>query len=147
VDESRQPRYESEGECFISLNKLMTLEYSLSKDAVSHIQYLNRNILLSQKVLLHGKEQGIAHIQFRFAVQAHQKQMQACVRTEDGVLTSSPVFLKDNSQKLHECEEIAALKKLHNQIQKEFISLDQECSRRNSFITKKEIVLRIYSLL
>jgi hypothetical protein len=91
----------------------MTLDYTITKDPVTNINYINRKVLLSQKVWLHGKEIGTTNIQFKFLLQAHQKQMQACVRTEDGILTSTPVFSKDNSQKLRECEEIVALKKLH----------------------------------
>lgn len=82
----------------------MTLDYTITKDPVTNINYINRNVRLNQKVWLHGKELGLANIQFRFSLQAHQKQMQACVRTEEGILTSTPVFSGDNSKKLRECE-------------------------------------------
>jgi len=59
----------------------MTLDYTISKDQTNNINYINRKVFLTQKLWLHGKERGIANIEFNFALQAHQKQMQACVRT------------------------------------------------------------------
>lgn len=49
-------------------------------------------------------------------MQSHLKQMQACVRTEDGILTSSPLFSQDNTT--HDSEEIVALGKLNSEVQK-----------------------------
>jgi len=82
----------------------MTLDYTITKDPVTNINYINRKVLLNQKIWLHGKEVGLANVKFNYSLQAHQKQMQACVRTEEGILTSTPVFSGDNSQKLRECE-------------------------------------------
>ena len=51
--------------------------------------------------------------------------MQSCVRTEEGVLASTPVFVTAGTD-AKECEEIMALTKLNVDIQKEFIALDQQ---------------------
>lgn len=34
----------------------------------------------------------------KFSIQKHMKQMQVCVRTEQGILKSSPVFSRDESR-------------------------------------------------
>lgn len=34
----------------------------------------------------------------KFSIQKHIKQMQVCVRTEQGILKSSPVFSRDDSK-------------------------------------------------
>jgi len=58
---------------------------------------------LEEKTWLHGKEVGKAKINIKFVMQTHHKQMQACVRTEEGILTSSPVF-SQNNDKVEVCE-------------------------------------------
>lgn len=70
----------------------MTLDYVLRKDAVTNITYYERKVELTEKTWLHGTEMGKVKISFKFTLQSHLKQMQACVRTEKGILTSSPVF-------------------------------------------------------
>jgi hypothetical protein len=76
----------------------MTLDYTVRKDQISNITYYERKAQLSEKTWLHGKEKGLVKIAFKFALQSHLKQMQACVRTETGILTSSPVFNKNVNQ-------------------------------------------------
>jgi hypothetical protein len=110
-------RYEIESECFISLAKLMTLDYVIKKDAVTNVTYYERMVELVEKTWLHGTEMGKAKISFKFSLQSHLKQMQACVRTEKGILTSSPVF-NQNCNHTRTCEEIEALKLLSNDVQK-----------------------------
>jgi hypothetical protein len=39
----------------------------------------------------HGKETGTAKFLLEFTIEQHLKQMQLCVRTEKGILESSPV--------------------------------------------------------
>jgi hypothetical protein len=72
-----------------------------------------------EKSWLHGKEMGKVRVRFEFSMQAHLKQMQACVRTEKGILTSSPVF----SDTIHDSVEITALGKLNAEVQKGFINM------------------------
>lgn len=55
-------------------------------------------IILSQKNWSHGKEVGQSDFKIRFLIQKHMKQMQVCVRTEQGILKSSPVFSRDDSK-------------------------------------------------
>ena len=78
----------------------MSLDYIVQKDSVTGIEYLHRNVDLVEKVWLHNKQTGFAKLKINFVLQAHQKQMQSCVRTEEGILTSTPVFFDaNNSQK------------------------------------------------
>lgn len=70
----------------------MTLDYVVRKDKVTNITYYERKVELTEKTWLHGTEIGKVKISFKFMLQSHLKQMQACVRTEKGILTSSPVF-------------------------------------------------------
>lgn len=58
---------------------------------------------------------GVVKISFKFILQSHLKQMQACVRTENGILASSPVFNQTNEAKA--CQEIEALKSLNEDVQ------------------------------
>jgi hypothetical protein len=60
----------------------MAADYSIIKDSVTNITYLKRTVELTEKTWLHGKEVGKAKLKFNFLMQAHQKQMQSCVRTE-----------------------------------------------------------------
>lgn len=69
---------------------------------------------------------GRARLSLWFSLQAHLKQMQACVRTEEGILTSSAVF---QTGRFRECEEIGALKQLNEEVQREFIAVDQRAER------------------
>jgi len=77
-------------------------------------------------------------------MQVHERQMQACVRTEEGILTSSPVF---HDKGAGECEELAGLKYLHTETQKEFINLDQNGNHKGSYIAEQECILRICNLM
>jgi hypothetical protein len=40
----------------------MTLDYTVSRDAATNISYINRRVNLTQKIWLHGKQLGLAHI-------------------------------------------------------------------------------------
>lgn len=124
----------------------MTLDYLVKKDSITNISYFERKVELLEKTWLHGTETGKARISFKFSLQSHLKQMQSCVRTEKGILTSSPVF-NENANQARACEEIEALKQLNNSIQKEFINLDQNSEINNNFIMIKENLLRIVNLL
>lgn len=55
-------------------------------------------------------------VKLKFSIQAHLKQMQTCVRTEEGILTSSPVFSEAGGKP--ECVEIEGLKKVKEELQK-----------------------------
>jgi hypothetical protein len=59
----------------------MALDYKMTKDSVSNISYLSREVELEEKVWLRGKSVGKAKITVLFQLQTHQKQMQSCVRT------------------------------------------------------------------
>ena len=122
----------------------MDMEYVVKKDAVTNITYFHRQIELTEKLWLHGKENGLAHLKFNFQMQSHQKQMQSCVRTEEGILTSTPVFINYAGQ---ECEEIAAISKINTEIQNEFINLDDLAEKQGHYDSLKQIVIKIHSLL
>jgi hypothetical protein len=98
-----------------------------------------------QKTWLRGKETGSARVKLKFSIQAHLKQMQTCVRTEEGILTSSPVF-SEAGDKL-ECIEIEGLKKIKEEVQREFINLDNNEQHKSNIIMIKENLLRINNLL
>lgn len=59
---------------------------------------------------------GQAKLKLKFIMQSHQKQMQSCVRTEEGILTSTPVFF--DADRAEKCEEIQALSQINVNIQK-----------------------------
>lgn len=61
---------------------------------------LKREIELEMKTWDHGKEAGLAFVKLEFCIQKHIKQMQICVRTEEGILESSPVFFDDGTASL-----------------------------------------------
>jgi hypothetical protein len=71
-------------------------------------------------------------LKFIFIMQSHLKQMQAGVRMEDGILTSSPVFTQGNAENY--CLEIEELKQLHRDIQREFINLDRNSHNQHNLI-------------
>lgn len=41
-----EPRYESEGSCFIPISKLLDMEYTISKDEITNITYWDRIVKL-----------------------------------------------------------------------------------------------------
>jgi hypothetical protein len=87
---------------------------------------------------------GKAKVNFKFVMQAHLKQMQACVRTESGIMASSPVFSQGNTSR--GCEEITALGKLNTEVQQEFLNMEDAFEHFN-MIAMKENALRISTLL
>jgi hypothetical protein len=139
-----EPRYESEGSCYLPLSKLMDLAYSITKEAETNLEYLCREVDLRVKLWLHGRETGEARLRFRFLMQSHLRQMQSCVRTEEGVLASTPVFSYSAGR---ECEEIGALGKINQEIQTLFIDLEAAAESSNQQEKLKAIVLKINALL
>lgn len=84
-------------ECYVSINKLLNFESKVIYDD-QNIPYEERLITLSQKNWSHGKEVGLSNLKMKFSIQKHMTQMQVCVRTELGILKSSPVFSHDESR-------------------------------------------------
>ena len=74
----------------MSINKLLNFESKVFYDG--NVPYEERLITLHQNNWSHGKEVGRSNFTIRFCIQRHMKQMQVCVRTEQGILKSSPVF-------------------------------------------------------
>lgn len=63
-----------------------------------------------------------------FTLEKHLKQMQLCVRTERGILESSPVFGEiGGSAKIP--EELVELEKLGNEIQNQFILVSKSVKK------------------
>ena len=100
---------------------------------------------MAQKTWLHGNETGSSLVKLKFSIQSHLKQMQTCVRTEEGIITSSPVFSEAGHKS--ECAEIEGLKRAKEEVQREFINLDDNEQHKSNIIMIKENLLRINSLL
>lgn len=62
------------------------------KDSVGNIVWQVRDVKVELKTWDHGREAGKAIFSLVFEIQTHIKQMQVCVRTEKGILESSPVY-------------------------------------------------------
>jgi hypothetical protein len=56
-----------------------------------------RDINIELKSWDHGKEAGKTKLRIKFMIQTHIKQMQVCVRTENGISEFSPVFTGEES--------------------------------------------------
>ena len=110
-----EPRYEPIGSCYIPLSKLMSEDFTIVKDEMNNIHYANRDLKLTEKLWHHGRELGVANLSIKFKMQTHMRQMQSCVRTEDGIMTSSPIFSNFAGK---ECEDIVALDKINTAIQR-----------------------------
>jgi hypothetical protein len=86
-------KYDFHSECFLSFNKLANEpQKEERKDSPTSVAYEVRNPALELKTWDHGKDAGVAVFRLVFELQSHIKQMQVCVRTENGILESSPVF-------------------------------------------------------
>lgn len=59
-----------------------------------------RKINIDSKIWNNGREAGKAKFSLIFIIQRHIKQMQLCVRTERGILESSPVFGESSGSKI-----------------------------------------------
>lgn len=84
-------------ECYVSINKLLNFESKVVYDE-HNVPYEERLITLNQNNWCHGKEVGKSNFTIKFSIQKHMKQMPVCVRTEQGILKSSPVFSRDESR-------------------------------------------------
>ena len=83
-------------ECYVSINKLLNFESKVVYD--NNVPYEERMINLEQNNWSHGKDVGKSKFTMKFSIQKHMNQMQVCVRTEQGILKSSPVFSRDESK-------------------------------------------------
>lgn len=89
-----------------------------------------REATIELKTWDHGKESGLAVFRLIFEIQSHVKQLQVCVRTEKGVLESSPVFGDSGGGPVP--EELVELERLGNEIQNLFIEASKPGPRRQS---------------
>jgi hypothetical protein len=119
----RNKMNEFNSECFLSYNKMTSFEHSERFDPASKKTFEERTIHVEAKTWDHGRETGKAKFTFRFTLEKHLKQMQLCVRTEKGILESSPVFGDTSSS--HVPEELVELERLSNEIQNQFIKVSQ----------------------
>ena len=74
-------------------------------------------------------------------MQAHLRQMQSCVRTEEGIMTSSPIFSNFAGK---ECEDIVALGNINTSIQKALINLDEAIEKNPQYSSLQKVVQRIH---
>ena len=98
----RSKKREFSSECFLSYNKMASYESSSRVDPASKKTFEERTITMEAKTWDHGKQTGKATFTFAFFLEKHLKQMQLCVRTERGILESSPVFGDKGRSKLPE---------------------------------------------
>ena len=71
-----------------------------------------RLIEVQEKIEIHGRDFGKARLGFYMENEKYIKQMQVCVRTEEGVSKTSPVFGFDDYGE-ESCKEVKELKKLN----------------------------------
>lgn len=93
---------EFSSECFISYNKLANFQAQEKIDSIAKKTFEDRSISLEVKTWNHGKETGKAKFTILFTIEKHIKQMQLCVRTEKGILESSPVFGESSGSRIPE---------------------------------------------
>lgn len=124
-------KYEFHSECFLSYNKLANEPQKEElRDSPTNVTFEVRDPSVEIKTWDHGKEAGVAVFRLVFELQSHIKQMQVCVRTENGILESSPVFGESGGGAVP--EELVELERLGNEIQNLFIEATKPNRKRYS---------------
>lgn len=62
-----------------------------------------KKVVLEEKLWLNGEEKGKVKIKMNFQIEKNIKQMLVCVRTEEGVCKSSPVFYSNEKRSKPNC--------------------------------------------
>ena len=88
-------------ECYISFVKLLGFDsFGVEKNSKS---YEMKKVVLEEKLWLNGEEKGKVKIKMNFQIEKNIKQMLVCVRTEEGVCKSSPVFYSNEKRSKPNC--------------------------------------------
>ena len=78
------------GECYVALHKLFDKDPKLIE--IHGIEMEEHIIDSNEKVWYHGNQVAVASLKFIIRNQTYIKQMQVCVRTEEGIQKLSPIF-------------------------------------------------------
>lgn len=93
------------GECYVSYNKLLKKEFALQEKEGR--PYEIHDVDVKEKLWYHGKHTADLFLSLRITIPKFPKQMVVYVRTEEGVMKTSPVIVLD--AKAPQCQELAEL--------------------------------------
>lgn len=107
------------GECYVSYSKLLSKDFTVEER--NGREYEVHLIKIEDKLWIHGKHTADIELSLKIVIPRFYKQMIVYLRTEEGIVKTSPVITLD--AKAPECKELAELILSKDKIQEDLNAL------------------------